>query len=98
MRTVRHCLSGLEWLDFIHRGAFFFLGRGMSHALTRGDGRLKAYDRVNPYIALHECPSPSYIGDLVHLRWEGLIHPGFVQGILDTGMWVLFWTFERLSS
>ena len=60
--------------------------------LTRRDGRLKAYDRVDPYIALHECPSPSYVGDLVHLRWEGLIHPGFVQVILDTGMWVLFWT------
>ncbi|TFK39770.1 ribonuclease P 40kDa subunit-domain-containing protein [Crucibulum laeve] len=49
-----------------------------------GAQRLKANDRVDPFVALYEPPTPSRIGNATHLRWRGLLSPDFVQAILDT--------------
>ncbi|GLB41658.1 putative ribonuclease P 40kDa (Rpp40) subunit [Lyophyllum shimeji] len=51
-----------------------------------GSQRLKANDRVDPYVAVYECPSPSYIGNVTHLRWTGFLGPDFVQLVVDTAL------------
>lgn len=48
--------------------------------------RLRAYDRTDPYVALYECPSPSTVGDVTHLRWRSFVHPELVQTIIDTAL------------
>jgi len=35
---------------------------------------------------VYECPTPSNVGDITHLRWRGLLGPEFVQSIIDTGL------------
>ncbi|KAF8075128.1 ribonuclease P 40kDa subunit-domain-containing protein [Lyophyllum atratum] len=54
-----------------------------------GSQRLKANDRVDPYVALYECPFPSYVGDVTHLRWTGFLGPDFVQSIIDIALYTL---------
>jgi hypothetical protein len=46
--------------------------------------RLAGNDRVDPYVAVYELPTPSELGDITHLRWRGLLPPEFVQTIIDT--------------
>ena len=46
--------------------------------------RLAGNDRVDPYVAVYEPPTPSQLGDITHLRWRGLLPPEFVQEIIDT--------------
>ncbi|KIM44470.1 hypothetical protein M413DRAFT_67558 [Hebeloma cylindrosporum] len=53
-----------------------------------GAQRLYANDRVNPYVALYEHPTPSRVDDITHLQWKGLLHPAFVGKVLDTVMYV----------
>ncbi|EKM50618.1 uncharacterized protein PHACADRAFT_166302 [Phanerochaete carnosa HHB-10118-sp] len=48
-----------------------------------GSERLRAYDRPDPYIAVYTPPSPAYTGDVVHVRWMGLLSPQFVQSVID---------------
>ncbi|KLO07422.1 hypothetical protein SCHPADRAFT_836759, partial [Schizopora paradoxa] len=45
--------------------------------------RLNANDSVHSYVSSYEPPQPNYIGDLVHLRWCGLLSPTFVKSILN---------------
>jgi len=45
--------------------------------------RLHANDRVDPFVAVYDPPSPSYIGEITHLQWKGLLSPAFVQNILN---------------
>ncbi|KAG1734031.1 ribonuclease P 40kDa subunit-domain-containing protein [Suillus paluster] len=49
-----------------------------------GAQRLKANDRVNPYVAVYETPAPSYIGDVTRMTWAGFLHPAFIKHALDT--------------
>ena len=49
--------------------------------------RLLANDRVNPYVSVYECPVPSYIGDITHLRWNGFLGPEFVQSLINTALY-----------
>ncbi|OJA20456.1 hypothetical protein AZE42_06083 [Rhizopogon vesiculosus] len=49
-----------------------------------GAQRLKANDRVDPYVAVYEAPAPSHIGDVTRIAWTGLLHPSFIQRTLDT--------------
>ncbi|KAG6840569.1 hypothetical protein C0991_005758 [Blastosporella zonata] len=51
-----------------------------------GSQRLRANDRVDPYAALYECPSPSYVGSVRHLRWSGFIGPTFLQSVVDLAL------------
>ncbi|KAK7060947.1 3-hydroxy-3-methylglutaryl coenzyme A synthase [Paramarasmius palmivorus] len=44
---------------------------------------LKANDRVDPFVAVYEAPTPNVVGTITHLRWTGLLHPSFVQGVID---------------
>lgn len=62
----------------------------LSSSSTRTRDRLKANDRVDPYVALYQCPSPSYIGTITHLRWIGFISPEFVQSVIEIGMYGFF--------
>jgi ribonuclease P/MRP protein subunit RPP40 len=50
--------------------------------------RLHANDQVDPYVALYEHTTPSLVHDVTHLQWSGLLHPAFVQKVLDTLMYV----------
>lgn len=47
-----------------------------------GAQRLKANDRVDPYVAVYDAPTPSSVGDMTHLRWTGLMDSVFVQSML----------------
>ncbi|KAG2103143.1 ribonuclease P 40kDa subunit-domain-containing protein [Suillus discolor] len=49
-----------------------------------GAQRLKANDRVNPYVAVYEVPAPSYIGDVTRITWAAFLHQSFVKDALDT--------------
>ncbi|KAF8202501.1 ribonuclease P 40kDa subunit-domain-containing protein [Pholiota molesta] len=49
-----------------------------------GAQRLNANDRVDPYVALYEPPEPTRVQGITHLRWRGLLAPGFVKDVLDT--------------
>ncbi|KAG6888870.1 hypothetical protein C0992_007266 [Termitomyces sp. T32_za158] len=51
-----------------------------------GSQRLHANDRVDPYVALYEHPSNSYVGDITRLRWSGLVGPAFLQSVIDTAL------------
>lgn len=49
-----------------------------------GAQRLKANDRVNPYVAVYEVPAPSYIGDMTRITWTAFLHQSFIKDALDT--------------
>ncbi|KIK85609.1 hypothetical protein PAXRUDRAFT_696233 [Paxillus rubicundulus Ve08.2h10] len=51
-----------------------------------GAQRLKANDRVDPYVAVYEAPSPSCIGSITHLRWRGLMDTSFVLSVISTAI------------
>ena len=51
--------------------------------------RLKANDRVDPYVALYEPPEPKHMQDVTHLRWRGLLPPSFIHKVLETVAYVL---------
>ncbi|KAH7915262.1 ribonuclease P 40kDa subunit-domain-containing protein [Hygrophoropsis aurantiaca] len=46
-----------------------------------GAQRLKANDRVDPYVSVYDPPSPSRIGNTTQLCWKGLLHPTFIQSL-----------------
>ncbi|KAI0769177.1 hypothetical protein BC629DRAFT_1442262 [Irpex lacteus] len=49
-----------------------------------GSQRLQTTDKPDPYIAVYEPPDGSQPGDLVHIRWNGLIPRSFLHNILKT--------------
>ncbi|KAH7890874.1 ribonuclease P 40kDa subunit-domain-containing protein [Phlebopus sp. FC_14] len=49
-----------------------------------GAQRLKANDRVDPYVAVYETPSPSRISNVTHIRWNGLMETTFAQSLINT--------------
>ncbi|KAH9479337.1 hypothetical protein JR316_0007927 [Psilocybe cubensis] len=49
-----------------------------------GAQRLRANDRVDPYVAVYEPLQPSQMQDVTHIRWRGLLSPGFVKRVIDT--------------
>ncbi|KAI5995563.1 ribonuclease P 40kDa subunit-domain-containing protein [Pisolithus albus] len=51
-----------------------------------GAQRLKANDRVDPYVAVYEVPTPSRVGNLTHVRWKGTMDSAFVQSVLTTAV------------
>ncbi|KAF8639048.1 hypothetical protein AX17_001771 [Amanita inopinata Kibby_2008] len=70
--------NGEDWNAYMHA---LFEWVGMA---CLGSQRLNCNNRVDPYIALYEPPSPSKRGNLTHMRWQGLMPPSFVQLIIDT--------------
>ncbi|KAJ3876178.1 ribonuclease P 40kDa subunit-domain-containing protein [Lentinula edodes] len=48
-----------------------------------GATRLKANDRVDPFVAVYQPPSPTRVGGVTHLRWSGFIGPSFVQSLVE---------------
>ncbi|KAF8448910.1 hypothetical protein L210DRAFT_3388089 [Boletus edulis BED1] len=51
-----------------------------------GAQRLRANDRVDPYVAVYEVPEPASIEDVTHLRWRGLMDNAFVRTMIDTAV------------
>ncbi|KAF8967763.1 ribonuclease P 40kDa subunit-domain-containing protein [Flammula alnicola] len=49
-----------------------------------GAQRLSANDRVDPYVALYEHPTPSHVQNVTHLQWRGLLSPSFVKDVMET--------------
>lgn len=64
------------------------IGHQVHHGVELLD-RLKANDRVDPYVALYEHPSPSCVGNITRLRWSGLIGPAFLQSVIDIALYVI---------
>lgn len=55
----------------------------MASVLTTCDHRIRVRDKPDPYISVYTPPSPTLTGDLVHIRWKGLLPPPFVQSVID---------------
>lgn len=49
-----------------------------------GAQRLRANDRVDPYVAVYDVPTPSQVGNLTHIRWRGMMDSEFVKSVLTT--------------
>lgn len=45
--------------------------------------RLQNEDNVDPYLAVYDPPLSFHVGDLLHVRWTGLLHPTFINQVLD---------------
>ncbi|KAI6041327.1 ribonuclease P 40kDa subunit-domain-containing protein [Pisolithus marmoratus] len=69
--------------DWEERASEIFEWAGMA---CLGAQRLKANDRVDPYVAVYEVPTPSRVGSLTHIRWRGTMASTFVQSVLTTAM------------
>ncbi|KAI6113002.1 ribonuclease P 40kDa subunit-domain-containing protein [Pisolithus sp. B1] len=67
--------------DWRERASEVFEWAGMA---CLGAQRLKANDRVDPYVAVYEVPAPSRVGNLTHVRWRGTMDSAFVQSVLTT--------------
>ncbi|KAE9406839.1 hypothetical protein BT96DRAFT_1014542 [Gymnopus androsaceus JB14] len=87
-------MEGLfEWVGMAGLGAtrqedsLLFLGHKI---LTPKTVRLKANDRIDPFVAVYEPPSSTRIGNVTHLRWTGFIGPSFVQSLIDLLSYVPF--------
>ncbi|KAH7867813.1 ribonuclease P 40kDa subunit-domain-containing protein [Lentinula edodes] len=48
-----------------------------------GATRLKANDRVDPFVAVYQPPSPTRVRSVTHLQWTGFIGPLFVQSLVE---------------
>ncbi|KAJ3800006.1 ribonuclease P 40kDa subunit-domain-containing protein [Lentinula aff. detonsa] len=48
-----------------------------------GSTRLKANDRIDPFVAVYEPPWPTHVGSVTHIQWTGFIRPSFVQSLID---------------
>uniref|UniRef100_A0A0W0FZQ8 Hydroxymethylglutaryl-CoA synthase n=1 Tax=Moniliophthora roreri TaxID=221103 RepID=A0A0W0FZQ8_MONRR len=42
-----------------------------------------ANDRVDPFVAVYDAPTPNVVGTVTHLRWSGFLPPSFVQAVID---------------
>jgi len=51
-----------------------------------GAQRLHANDRVEPYVAVYEAPSPASIDDVTHICWKGLMDSTFIRSVIDTAI------------
>lgn len=52
--------------------------------------RLRANDRVDPYVAVYEAPLPASVDDVTHVCWKGLMDSAFVRSVIDTAMYVFY--------
>ncbi|KAF9006163.1 ribonuclease P 40kDa subunit-domain-containing protein [Cyathus striatus] len=66
--------------DWNHDMSELFEWTGMA---ALGAQRLRANDRVDPFVAVYEAPTPSQIGNVTHLQWKGLLSPTFVKRVID---------------
>lgn len=91
--------NGLGWRAWVRKGKVFikfrlrilddYHDRNHAHFIS-WLARLLANDRVDPYVSAYECPVPSYVGDITHLRWNGFLGPEFVQSVVNTALYVLW--------
>ncbi|KAH9014149.1 hypothetical protein EDB83DRAFT_2233032 [Lactarius deliciosus] len=71
--------------DWNEKASAYFEWVGM---VNIGAQRLRANDRVDPYVAVYSTPTPFTVGDVTHMKWYGFLTPQFVQKIVDTAMYV----------
>ena len=85
-------MSGWVWPVLAHRGIRFRLA-DRYHVELDFLGRLLANDRVDPYVSVYEGPEPSYVGDVMHLRWTGFLGPAFIRSVIIATVYdpVLTW-------
>jgi len=69
--------------DWNEKASAYFEWIGM---VNIGAQRLRANDRVDPYVAVYSTPAPFTVGDVVHVKWYGFLTPQFVQKIVDTAV------------
>ncbi|KAH9004778.1 ribonuclease P 40kDa subunit-domain-containing protein [Lactarius hatsudake] len=69
--------------DWNERVSVYFEWVGM---VNIGAQRLRANDRVDPYVAVYSTPTPFTVGDVTHMKWYGFLTPQFVQKIVDTAI------------
>ncbi|KAI9458210.1 ribonuclease P 40kDa subunit-domain-containing protein [Lactarius psammicola] len=69
--------------DWNERASVYFEWIGM---VNIGAQRLRANDRVDPYVAVYSTPTPFTVGDVTHMKWYGFLTPQFVQKIIDTAV------------
>lgn len=79
-----HSLSGSAWRVSVPSGASLAPPRFSAELTAR---RLRASDRVDPYVAVYE-PPPASVGAVTHLRWNGLMDTPFVQSVIDAAVYV----------
>ncbi|KAJ3848625.1 ribonuclease P 40kDa subunit-domain-containing protein, partial [Lentinula lateritia] len=63
-----------------------------------GATRLKANDRVDPFVAVYRPPSPTRVGSVTHLQWSGFIGPSFVQSLVEFISYVLHHLVQSLQT
>ena len=104
-RTIKSAskrsLSGSAWLAWAPRGKFLTLAWALPVLAADGDEtRLQANDRVDPYVAVYEAPSPASIADVTHIRWKGLMDNSFVRSVIDTAVYafLLSFTLSRVDA
>ncbi|KAH9000374.1 ribonuclease P 40kDa subunit-domain-containing protein [Lactarius akahatsu] len=69
--------------DWNEKASVYFEWVGM---VNIGAQRLRANDRVDPYVAVYSTPTPFTVGDVTHMKWYGFLTPQFVQKIVDTAI------------
>jgi ribonuclease P/MRP protein subunit RPP40 len=81
-------MSLFEWAGMAALGAQRRVSRyHIVRMLTKH--RLQANDRVDPYVAVYDPPTPSQIGSVTHLKWKGFLAPQFVQTVINTAMYAV---------
>ncbi|KAG8221041.1 Pantoate-beta-alanine ligase-domain-containing protein [Butyriboletus roseoflavus] len=80
----KHSLNGSAWLVWVRRGGYIriIVLWKFIDIFGRRRNRLHANDRVDPYVAVYDAPSPASIDDVTHLRWKGLMDSTFVQSMI----------------
>ena len=77
-----------EWVGMACLGAQRYVCPSMppGHLRMTPRCRLRANDRVDPYVAVYEAPAPASVDDVVHLRWKGSMDSAFVQSVINTAV------------
>ncbi|KAJ3917426.1 ribonuclease P 40kDa subunit-domain-containing protein, partial [Lentinula edodes] len=63
-----------------------------------GATRLKANDRVDPFVAVYQPPSPTRVRSVTHLQWTGFIGPLFVQSLVEFISYVVHHLVQSLQT
>ncbi|ESK96471.1 ribonuclease p protein subunit [Moniliophthora roreri MCA 2997] len=70
--------ESVENEEDLRKGLFEWVGMA-----GLGSQRLLANDRVDPFVAVYDAPTPNVVGTVTHLRWSGFLPPSFVQAVID---------------
>lgn len=86
--------NGLAWPRWALKGKAFILNH---HSYPLSDNRIRANDRIDPYVAVYTCPEPNEVGDVTHFRWSGFLSPDFVQDVINAALYDLSYLFPAMA-